>query len=747
MTLAPLTLTATPTTLNPGTARVVWVHNTGSTIVTLRNGQDVVQVNPGRDLTVQVAGPVMAWVTAPDGGAGTVSYDAEGTATLSESIPWVDVKAAGAAVDGATDDWPLVSGLIAAGGQIVLPPGVHYWRLTGTTTLAPAGTTLIGTPGRTVILLDSDVPGAGQREFLRNAGDNFTITGCVIKRASAFGLVVFPVQSHDGVTVADCVIDGQTATLGNALGAHFMQWGMTAGTATRIRVRDTKIMGVGFGVLQPNTATGATSDVRFDECTFTGNYGDDLGFNGPSGLISNVVVEDCAFANNAATTTAAGFAVATAYASGVKVRGCTISGYFNEGLHVEDWSSDIEVTDNTFIDCGTGTSQWISVLSGATNVTIARNTIKAVATTGAAAAVSILQAGTGTTPSGHSYIPPSDIRILDNDISMNAAGYGVYATGVTDLRIAGNRIRGTGSLSGGYYSGPSTYAFGVDGGTNVTITDNEIIGWKWGVYPQNGTTTTLGSPFVVSGNTFTACHYGLPGVNFGNGTVSGNTFSGCESSLGFSYDGAAVGSIVCAGNHAVGCTNPMAIYGSQELYSSAAQATGSGVTVHTYGAPLAMPSGAVVRFDGGGVLTLSGSTACDATTLPGTLTGANVVNGEHGVAYWPWSTASKAVTLADNSDDKLGLGGYGRKVVAAGASYTFRGWEDLVIGWAAGITIKLPPAANLPGQVRAVSNTSAGNLTVGSLGGNVLGAATYTLPGTANSVVRVVSDGTNWLAA
>lgn len=663
---------------------------------------------------------------------------------MAAAIPWVDAKVAGAKVDGVTNDWPIVSGLIAAGGTINLGPGMHYWKLTATTVQAPAGTTLRGARGLTTILLDADTPGA-QRELLRNAGDNVTIVGCTIKRASAFGLVMFPVQAHDGFTVADCIIDGQTFTWGNAPGAHFLQWGTTAGTATRIRVSNTTVTGVDFGVLQITNATGATSDVRFNDCRFIGNYGDDIGLNGPSGLISNVRVTNCTFLNNASVSSAGGFAVSAAYCSDVKVRGCTITGYYNEGVHIEDWSSDISVTDNTFTDCGTGTSQWLSILSGASNITVARNTFAAVANTSGAAAISLLQAGAGTTPSGHSYIPPSNIKIVDNDIAVNAAGFGIYADSVTDLRITGNHIRGTGSLSGGYYSGPSTYALGIDNGQQVAITGNKITGWKWGVYPQAGTTVGIGTGITVSDNTFTACHYGLPGTNLGNGTVSDNTFVGCESSLGFGYDAVAVGSVVATGNHALGCTHPMAVYGYQELYASAAHATGSGVTVAVYAAPMAMPSGTVLYFDGGGILTLTASAQIDATGLVGNLTGAAVGNGEHVVAYWPWSTSStKAVTLANNSDDNLNLAGYGRKVVETGSSYLVRGYEDLILGWVSGITVTLPAAANMSGRAFGVANISAGSFTLASHGGPVLGGSTYTLP--ASGQVRVVSDGTNWVA-
>ena len=80
MALQTITLTATPTTLDPGGAGEVYVRNLGTHPVTVSNGGNTVKINPGKDYTFGVLGAVTAWVTAPDGGAGSISFDVEGSA-------------------------------------------------------------------------------------------------------------------------------------------------------------------------------------------------------------------------------------------------------------------------------------------------------------------------------------------------------------------------------------------------------------------------------------------------------------------------------------------------------------------------------------------------------------------------------------------------------------------------------------------------------------------------------------------
>jgi len=59
---------------------MVYLRNLGAHPVTASNGAGTVKIGPLKDHVFQVVGPVTAWVTAPDGGTGSISYDVEGTA-------------------------------------------------------------------------------------------------------------------------------------------------------------------------------------------------------------------------------------------------------------------------------------------------------------------------------------------------------------------------------------------------------------------------------------------------------------------------------------------------------------------------------------------------------------------------------------------------------------------------------------------------------------------------------------------
>ena len=79
MALQTITLSSTPTTLDPGSSARVLVRNVDSHPVNLLNGPQPSRIVPGQEILLQVCGPVTAWTPAADGGVGTISYDAEGS--------------------------------------------------------------------------------------------------------------------------------------------------------------------------------------------------------------------------------------------------------------------------------------------------------------------------------------------------------------------------------------------------------------------------------------------------------------------------------------------------------------------------------------------------------------------------------------------------------------------------------------------------------------------------------------------
>ena len=689
---------------------------------------------------LSVTKPTVGGSTGTWGNALNAAFDTI-TEYVNTTRPIVELKAdCSAAVDGTTDDLPVVRSTLAAGGHIFLRPGNHLWKLTTSTLSIPAGTVVAGVPGETVVYLDSDVA-ATDRELWRMAGDGFHVSGIEFRRISNCGVVMFPLTPYAGLTVVDCVLDGQSSTHGTTHGAHGVKSGTAAGVASKVRFDRCTFRGLHFGWLQGTTDTGQTRDVRIRDCLFSGNFGDDLEFNGPSGAISDVKVTDSRFELNQSVTASSGFAVGAATVTDLTVRGCTMSDYYNEALHVEDTANDVKWEGNTLVDCGTGTGQWALVMSGTRDVKIRGNTFRSSTPTGSAAVLSVQQNATGTLPSGNAAAPPTGILFEGNTIDVGSGISGIYLDAITDVRIRGNRIRSTGAVSG-TYSGPSTYAITANGCTDLQITGNRISGWRYGLNPQSGSTTQLGTGFVVEGNTFADCYVGLPLQNLGTGRVTDNTIRNCEIPAYAAYDGATVGTCVVARNHAVGCTNALNLHGSCPVVASADRATGTGVTMAVYAVTSALPSGTTIFFPGGGVFTTTAFAQVGASSVTGDLTGAAVASAEQGRARWAWSSStSNLPSIVGNTD---GTTGAGFQLVETGTDYRIVGHEEHVLCWASGITVTLPPAAFQKNRHPiGVSNTAGSTVGVTAEGGTVGGSAAYSLA--AGGIIRVTSDGTNWI--
>jgi lysophospholipase L1-like esterase len=91
-------LTISPTTLDSGGSADVWVKNTGTSQITLTNGAERTWLLPGRDMNLIPQGAVTAAVAAIDGGSGSCTYDATGSA--SDQIPPRVARVVGIAAGG-----------------------------------------------------------------------------------------------------------------------------------------------------------------------------------------------------------------------------------------------------------------------------------------------------------------------------------------------------------------------------------------------------------------------------------------------------------------------------------------------------------------------------------------------------------------------------------------------------------------------------------------------------------------------
>lgn len=656
----------------------------------------------------------------------------------------------GAVGDGVTDDSAAFRSALTAAGAgttkvVRIPAGTYYLKITGSPIIPPTGVTLRGDgSSKTILLIDAASVGA-YTEFVNFNNSNATIEGVTVKRAADFPCVMFIPGAVTDITLRDVTVDGQRDTFATNY-CHGLQVGrQSSGTTADLLVENSTFTRLSYGLFQANASTGRTDGLTFRNCTFTANLATDLEFNAPNSTMTRVRVEDCNFYDNASVSAGAGFGVGLAHVTDAVISGCRFSGtYNNEVIHLEDWSSDVTISDNTFLTGGLAQGSVIQMISGVARVRVIDNSFNTTGNTAGTSVINVLAGGTGTTPGGRASIAPSLIEISDNDFLIAGTNPAMYLEVALYVTVTNNRFIGPGTVVNGSYAGPFSYAIRGFSALGALIQGNVFRKFTFGVYPMSDGNQSFGKGTVISGNTFDSCLLGLAVTNVDGVTVTDNVFSGCQYPMILSHGSYTNGDVVMTDNQAVGCTLPFGIYGYVQVTANGAASIGTAVTLATLSLPNVIPNGTVITFSGGGVLTTTGVAAnIDGRAITGNLTTAAIANGETGYGYigHSYSPGTFNRTLANNSDGFYGASGFGRRVVSTATSYRLDGHENAVVATASGITITMPPAANSQGFSYTVKNSSAGTVTVAAAGGTV-----ETTSLAAGASVTHTSNGTNWLA-
>lgn len=492
----------------------------------------------------------------------------------------------------------------------------------------------------TEIDLDTDVTGATYRQLFSQTGNNVTLRNLTIKRINEFQCVMITQGAFTGLTLDNVNVNGQFNVYG-ANYCHFLQVG-TGVTGGGIVWKGGSVQNCSYGLFMTVASTSNVTGILVDNVAFSNNYATDLEFNSPNGNITDATVRTCNFANNQATAAGAGFAVGFAHVTRGRVIGGTISGYYNEGIHCEDYCADIVVDGVALASCGRNQGSYIQVISGCDGVIITNSYLDASANTTNIPLINVLAGGSGTTPGGRTVLAPRRVSVNNNPrISCGANCSGIYFESVLNGTIANNTLLGTGSVSGAVYVGSVWWGINVYSGRQITVTGNSISGFLWGAFPRRDSVTGFGSGSTVSGNSFYGCALGLALLNPDAISVMGNSYYNCVKSAVIGQGSTSVVSqpITYVGNNAVGCAYPQAITGTNTVnYSgSTTIATGGGVSVPIVPLDTYLPSGTALTFTGGGVLTLTLAANSQATSLTGNLVTAAIASG---------ATATYGVTFA-----------------------------------------------------------------------------------------------------
>lgn len=525
---------------------------------------------------------------------------------------YISVKDYGAVGDGTTDDGPSIRNAIKAlpssGGTVFFPPGTYRWIMTASQPQRGllAGTTLLGSRGATIINVDSDATGVN-RGFVYNAGNDVTIDGLIVNRVANYGGPFINSQPFDRFVIRNTVFNGNSGTY--TQGADFFQIA-SLGSMDSTIWDNCKITGWRYGWVQANSSLITITNTLINKCSFSGNSASDLEFNSPSGAMSNVIVQNSSFSNNLSTSGSAGWGVGLAYISHVRVLGNSFSGYYGEAIHVEDYSTDVVIANNYFVNCAQQRAAFIYMITGINRIRIANNqfdgvsntttnlsfinalqatssyTVTATATASIGSGVSVsIQAITINIPSGTvlTFSGGGSLTLttaaavkatsltgnLTSAAITNGATASLYLTpsghnelGVPDrLTIIDNDFRSGASMSSCLYLSSTTNVI-VRG--NTFLGNGSVSGGVWSNPPVSEAAVVVfgGSSNVISGNLISGYSKGIGGegssanVAFGHGTIiSNNSLANCNTAI----DARNAGASTVSTNTFNSCVRPLII--------------------------------------------------------------------------------------------------------------------------------------------------------------------------------------------
>lgn len=437
----------------------------------------------------------------------------------------------GAVGDGVANDCQafknaLVQIAAMGGGTLNLTAGKNYRiRFTIPTDAlnVPASTTIQGN-GNTIYFDASD---SGYHGLFNVFADNVTLRDFKAVRASNFAGVFIPFRASN-FTLRNVEIDGQRNVFSNYIHAlRAENTGPGSGIVIQNTVLDNvHIHHVEYGLFMSNDSATQLQHTQVTNSYFHHNYSDDLQFNAPNGSWTDILVDNCTFADNQspAPDFGAGFAVGFAKCVGASntnrnniVQRCRFVNYNTEAVHIEDGSLYFQIKNNVFMNCSRQGYGVIEIITGSGYGTIADNFFDMRAVGQRFPCVSIL-------PSGDNTRTPQNITIQGNTFLLGWDMLGVTARQTIDTVVSNNLFEGDGIITSGTFTGGFNYGVFVSASSGGTITNNGFKGLGSGIEhartPDPATSPAVNS--TITYNSADQCQWNLqyhsnlaPGVTFG----------------------------------------------------------------------------------------------------------------------------------------------------------------------------------------------------------------------------------------
>lgn len=145
---------------------------------------------------------------------------------------------------------------------------------------------------------------------------------------------------------------------------------------SNFHLENSSISNTTYGIVEDSKYSGTVENVFILDNSFFKNSATDVELNAPIGVGRNIEVSRNSFSSNESTSEMAGFGVGIANYSKVKVNKNSFNSYPMNALHIEDRSSEIEVSENSFVKTSyknTGYAADVIILSGSHEISFHKN--------------------------------------------------------------------------------------------------------------------------------------------------------------------------------------------------------------------------------------------------------------------------------------------------------------------------------------------------------------------------------------
>lgn len=559
----------------------------------------------------------------------------------------VNVQWFGAKGDGITNDFAAFNKALFYASKnsdsVFIPKSIYFIKLKGSL-IIQSGIKFYGEVG-SIINLDSETP--AYSSFITNNGKNIKISTLTINRAVDYPFVIFPIRNGENITFENITIDGGSNGKFKTSYCHGFQLGVSnLGKTSGVIIKECQIINCKFGLFMANPSLSLIQNIEVKDCLFKSNYSTDLEFNSPNGRITDLSVHNNTFSRGKS------FSIGLAHVDNVQVSNNHFEYYDLESIHIEDYSSNINISHNTFEACSLFQNAYIQIISGTRNVKISNNKFDGEKNIVPNQIINAQAGGNGKTVGDRDVIAPRNIDVTDNQMLLSPTLNGIYFEKIDSSKISNNDF--INSESSANLNNEKAINFGIKifSGSTCVITKNKFQGVNQGIapLPQNIKAHNLSDSQVISFNKFYNCNTGIAAINISSCTINANYFEKCEYPIVSGQLETELPKILKVfDNKDHNCLNPISILDTINVYSTSSVVTGINKTITIHPLNGALPNGSKIIFVNGSTLTLRKYASYQTESLYGDITYKDTPANVSGKAYGNYLKDSIRVKLIYNN--------------------------------------------------------------------------------------------------